>query len=98
MGVNNWDQDCKYINKSAGFYMESDLFNEIKWEFFEAVTVSILRYGCTTWTLTKHWEKKLDGKFTRMLHAILDKFWKWHPTKQQLYGYLLPNSHTIQVG
>ena len=28
---------------------------------------SILLYGCTTWTLTKWLEKKLDGNYTRML-------------------------------
>ena len=29
-------------------------------------------YGCTTWTLTKRLEKKLDGNYTRMLRAILN--------------------------
>ena len=32
--------------------------------------MSILLYGCTTWTLTKRMEKKLDGNYTRMLRAI----------------------------
>ena len=27
---------------------KSDLLDEIKWDFFQAVTVSILSYGCTT--------------------------------------------------
>ena len=45
----------------------SDLFNEIKWDFFQAAAVSILLYGFTTWTLTKHIEKKLDGNYTRIL-------------------------------
>ena len=31
--------------------------------------MSILLYGCTTWTLTKRLEKKLDGNYTRMLRA-----------------------------
>ena len=30
-------------------------------EFFQAAAVSGLLYGCTTWNLTKHLEKKLDG-------------------------------------
>ena len=59
--------------------------------------MSILLYGCTTWTLTKHVEKKLDGNCTRMLRAVLNKSWKQHPTKQQLYSYLLPISKTIQI-
>ena len=33
---------------------------------------SILLYGCTTWTLTKLLEKKLDSNYTRMLRAILN--------------------------
>ena len=40
-----------------------------------------LLYGCTTWTLTKRLEKKLDGNYTRMLHAILNKSWRQHPTR-----------------
>ena len=35
--------------------------DEMKRSFFEAANVSILLYGCTTWTLTKRLEKKLDG-------------------------------------
>ena len=58
--------------------------------------MSILLYGCTTWTLTKQMEKKLDGNYTRMLRAILNKSWNQHPTKQQLYGHLPPITKTIQ--
>ena len=32
-----------------------------------------------------------------MLRAILNKFWKKHPTKQQLYGHLHPISKTIKI-
>ena len=59
--------------------------------------MSILLYGCTTCTLTKLLEKKLDGNYTRMLRAILNKSWRQHPTKHQLYGYLPPITKTIQV-
>ena len=59
--------------------------------------VTILLYGCTTWTLTKWLEKKLDGNYTIMLRAILNKSWRQHPTKHQLYGHLLPIMKTIQV-
>ena len=69
----------------------------MKRSFFQAVVVSILLYGCTTWTLTKRLEKKLNGNYTRMLRAILNKSWKWHPTRHQLYGHLLPITKTIQV-
>ena len=59
--------------------------------------VSILLYRCTTRTLTKCIAKKLDCNCTRMLRAILNKSWKQHLTKQQLYGHLPPISKTIQV-
>ena len=65
--------------------------------FFQTAIVSILLYGCTTWTLTKRMEKKLNGNYTRMLQAILDKSWRQHPTKQQLYGHLSPITKTIKV-
>ena len=45
---------------------KSDLTDKIKHSFFQAVVVLILLYGCTTWMLTKHLEKKLDGNYTRM--------------------------------
>ena len=59
--------------------------------------VSILLYGCTTWTLTKRREKKVDGNYTRMLRAILNKSWRQHPTRHQLFGHLPPITKTIQV-
>ena len=69
----------------------------MKCSFFQAAVVSILLYGCTTWTLTKRLEKKLDGNYTRMLRAILNKSWWQHPTRHQLYGHLPPVTKTIQV-
>ena len=77
---------------------KSDLTDKMKRSFFQAVVVSILLYGCTTWTLTKRLEKKLDSNYTRMLRAILNKSWQQHPTKHQLYGHLLPITKTIRVG
>ena len=47
--------------------------------FFQTAVVSIPLYGCTTWTLTKQMEKKLDGNYTRMLRVILNKSWRQHP-------------------
>ena len=76
---------------------KSDLTDEMKRSFFQAVVVSILLYGCTTWTLTKRLEKKLDGNYTRMLRAILNKSWRQHTTRRQLYGHLPAITKTIQV-
>ena len=71
--------------------------NKMKRSFFQAAVTSILLYGCTTWTLTKRLDKKLDGNYTRMLRAILNKSWRQHPTRHQLYGHLPPITKTIQV-
>ena len=69
----------------------------MKHNFFQAAIVSILLYGCTTWTLTKQMEKKLDGNYTRMLRAILNKSWRQHPTQKQLYGHLPPITRAIKI-
>ena len=74
-----------------------NLTDRMKRSFFQAAVVSILLYGCTTWTLTKRLEKKLDGNYTRMLRAILNRSWQQHPTRRQLYGYLPPITKTIQA-
>ena len=53
----------------------------MKRSFFQAAVTSILLYGCTTWTLTKRLEKKLDGNYTRYCETILNKSWLQHPHK-----------------
>ena len=45
----------------------------------------------------KRLEKKLDGNYTRMLRAILNKSWRQHPTRHKLYGNQPPITKTIQV-
>ena len=74
------------INKLSVIW-KSNLTDKMKRSFFQAVVVLILLYGCTIWTLNKLMEKKLDGNYKRMLRAILNKSWRQHPTKQQLYGH-----------
>ena len=76
---------------------KSDLTDKMKRSFFQAAVVSILLYGCTTWTLTKRLKKKLDGNCTRMLRAILNKSWWQHPTRHQLYSHLPTFTKTIQA-
>ena len=75
----------------------SDLIDKMKRSFLQAAVVSILQYGGTIWTLTKRLEIKLDGIYTRMLRAILNKSWRQHPTRHQLYGHLPSITKTIQV-
>ena len=76
--------------KRLSVIWKSDLIDKMKRSFFQAAIVSILLYGCTAWTLTKRMEKKVDGNYYRMPRAILNKYWRQHSTKQQLYGHLPP--------
>ena len=73
---------------------KSDLTDKMKRSFFQAAIASILLYGCTTRTLTKRLEK-LNGNYTRVLRAILNKSWRQHPRRHQLYGHLPPITKTI---
>ena len=76
---------------------KSGLTDKMKRSLFQAAVVSILLCGCTTWTVTKQFEKNLDSNYTRMLRAILNKSWRQHPTKNQLYGHRPPITKIIQV-
>ena len=42
-------------------------------------------------------ENKLDENYTRMLRAILNRSWRQHPTKQQLYDHQPPITKTIKI-
>ena len=75
---------------------KTDLTDKMKCSFFQTAVMLLLLYGCTTWTLTKRMEKKLDGNYTRMLQAILNRSWRQHPTKHQLYDHLPPITKTIK--
>ena len=95
-----WIKHCKLSNSKLSrlsIIWKSDLTDKMKRSFFQAAVVSILLYGCTTWTRTKLLEKKLDGNYTRMLRAILNKSWRQHPTRHQLYCHLPTITKTIQV-
>ena len=95
--VNGTKRICNFFIDRQSIIWKSDLTDKVKRSFFQAAAVSILLYGCTTWTLTKRLEKKLVGNYTRMLRAILNKSWRQHPTRHQLYGHLPPITKTIQV-
>ena len=49
-----------------------DLCDKMKWDFFQALAVSVLLYSCTTWTLTKCLEKKVDGNYTSCNEQIME--------------------------
>ena len=63
---------------------------------YSRVAMSVQLYGCSTWTLTKHAEKKLDENYTKMQRTVLNKSWRQHPIKK-LYGHISPISQTIQA-
>ena len=75
----------------------SYLTHKIKRIFFQVVVVSIRLYGCTRWTITKRMDKKLNGNYTRMLQAALNKSCRQQPIKHQLYGHLPHITKTMQV-
>ena len=95
--INTWLAKAWRAIDWLSVILKSYLIDNIKRIFFKAAVVSILIYGCTTWTLTKCMEKKLDSNNTRMLKVILTNSWRHQPTKQQLYGNLPPITKTIQV-
>ena len=74
---------------SLSIIWKSDHSEEIKWEFFKFVAISVILYRCTTWPLRKCLENKLDGNPTKMV-CVLKKPWKKPSTKQQQYSYLSP--------
>ena len=80
-GINKWLAKVWTAIDSLSVIWKSDLTDKIKRGFFQAVIVSILLYRCTTWTITKLMEKKLDSNYTRMLRAILNKSWRQRPIK-----------------
>ena len=93
--IDTWLAKALTVIDRLSVVWNSDLTDKRKRSFFQAA--SILLYGCTTLTLTKRMEKKLDGNYTRMLRVILKKSWRQHPTKQQLYSHLRPIRKTIKI-
>ena len=61
------------------------------------VYIYIYIYMEIVYIYTVRMEKKLDDNYTRMLWPILNKSWRQHRTKQQLYGHLPLISKTIQI-
>ena len=88
--INTWITKALTAINRLSVIWNSDLTDKIKRSCFQAVIVSILLYGCTTWMLTKWMEKKLDSNY-----KVLNRSWRQHPSKHQLYGHLPPIMKTI---
>ena len=95
--IDTWQAKAWTANDRLSVIWKSDMTDKMKRSFSQAAVVSIMPFGCTTWTLTKRIEKKLEGNYTRMLQATLNKSWRQHPTKQMLYGHLPPITKTIKI-
>ena len=68
--INTWLAKAWTAIDRLSVIWKSDLIDKKECSFFQAAVVSILLYGCATWTLIKRMEKKLDGNYTRMLQVI----------------------------
>ena len=66
---------------------KSKLPDNLKRNFLRAAVESVLTYGSISW--------KIDGAYTRMLRAALNKSWREHPTNKELYGNIPPISKSI---
>jgi len=69
---------------------------KLKRETFVTLVESILLYGCTTWTLTRALEKRLDGTYTNMLRKAMNLLWSDKITNKSLYGPLPKISDKIR--
>ena len=75
---------------------KSNLPDQLKRNFFRATVESVLVYGSISWTLTSALEKKIDGSYTRMLRAALNKSWTDHLSNAELYGNIPRVTATIR--
>ena len=66
---------------SLSVIWKSDVTDKMKCSFFQAVIVSILLYGCTTWTLSKRMEKRLVGKLRKNAASNIEQVLETAPHK-----------------
>ena len=69
---------------------------ETKTRLFEALTESILLYGCDSWTLRKSLTKNINGTNTQMLRKVQNISWKAYVTSKDLYSPLPCPSEIIK--
>ena len=84
---------------------KSDLTDKMKRSYFQAAVVSILLYGCTTWTLTKRMEKKARrqlhknaaSNFERVQEATLHKAPTVRPPSTRHENYPCQTNQTCRT-
>ena len=66
--------ECGSAIDKLSVIWKSDMTDKMKCSFFQAAIVSILLYGCTSWTLTKWQEKRLDGQLHKNSASNIEQF------------------------
>ena len=75
---------------------KADIDNKIKVKVFKQTVESILLYGSESWALSKSLTKSLDGKYTRMLRAVLNIPPNTRISNKCLYDKLQPISIIVR--
>ena len=76
-----------------------DLSDQVKWEFFQAVAVSVPLYSCATWTLMKHLEKKLHFDLYKDTLCCFEQILEASPLKTAAVRLLSSHltNHSIKI-
>ena len=69
---------------------------KLKIQIFRATIETILLYGSETWTITKTFENKIDGCYTRLIRMILNISWRNKIPNKILYIGLPKISEVIR--
>ena len=75
---------------------KSTINRKLKIRIFRATIETILLYGSETWTITKKFENKIDGCYTRLIRMILNISWRDKIPNKILYIGLLKISEVIK--
>ena len=75
---------------------KSTINRKLKIRIFRATIETILLYGSETWTITKKFENKIDGCYTRLIRMILNISWRDKIPNNILYIGLLKISEVIK--
>ena len=70
---------------------KSDLTDKMKSSFFQAAVVSILLYGCTTWTLTKTAGEETRRKLHKNVKSSIEQVLATTPHETPIIRKLAPN-------
>ena len=84
-------------NKLQNIWSSNLIDPDLKVKVFKSTIEPILMYGSETWSLTKKFEKQLDGTYTRLLRRVKNLSWREHPTKATIYGSLNPISLLLKA-